>query len=85
MAPRSNRDELHGLEGSTPSPSAFSKCPWPSGRGARLPTWRGEFDSRRALLAIGDRLVVGRLALNQEAKVRLLLPEPFRDGRVSND
>ena len=24
-------------------------CPWPIGRGARLPTWLGEFDSRRAL------------------------------------
>ncbi len=49
-APRSNRDELHGLEGSTPSPSASSNlCPWPSGKGSRLPTWRGGFDSRRAL------------------------------------
>ena len=23
-------------------------CPWPSGRGASLPSWRGGFDSRRA-------------------------------------
>ena len=37
------------LEGSTPSPSAFA-CPWPIGRGASLPSWRGGFDSRRALL-----------------------------------
>ena len=27
MAPRSNRDELHGLEGSTPSPSASQHVP----------------------------------------------------------
>ena len=25
-------------------------CPWPSGRGASLPSWRGGFNSRRALL-----------------------------------
>ena len=82
MASRPKRDELHGLEGSTPSPSALM-CPWPSGRGARLPTWRTTprvvpgFDSRRALwiVMIGDRLVVGFLALNQETEVRPLLPE----------
>ena len=74
MAPRSNRDELHGLEGSTPSLSAFM-CPWPSGKGSRLPTWRGGFDSHRALFEIGDRLMVGHLSLNQEVKVQSLLPE----------
>ena len=31
--------------GSIPAAAAF--CPWPSGKGARLPTWRGGFDSRR--------------------------------------
>jgi hypothetical protein len=36
------------LEGSTPSLSACT-CPWPIGRGTRLPTWTGGFDSRRAL------------------------------------
>lgn len=67
------------LEGSTPSPSALL-CPWPSGRGTGLPTRQGGFDSRRALWnAIGDRLVVGRLALNQETEVRPLLPELTRD------
>ena len=30
--------------------SELNMCPWPIGRGARLPTWLGEFDSRRALL-----------------------------------
>ena len=49
MAPRSNRDELHSLEGSTPFPSACT-CPWPIGRGTSLPSWTGGFDSRRALL-----------------------------------
>ena len=59
------------LEGSTPSPSAFV-CPWPIGRGTSLPSWRGGFDSRRALWnVIGDRLVVGRLALNQETEALL--------------
>ncbi len=63
------------LEGSTPSPSA-SMCPWPSGKGSSLPSWRGGFDSRRALWnVIGDRLVVGFLALNQKTEVRPLLPE----------
>jgi hypothetical protein len=58
MASRSNRDEPNGLEGSTPSLSAFT-CPWPSGKGSSLPSWRGGFDSHRALLQdsrIGDRL-----------------------------
>ena len=32
---------------------------------------------------IGDRLAVGRLALNQETEVRPLLPELARDGSVS--
>ena len=37
--------------GSSPSASASGNntCPWPSGKGSRLPTWRGGFDSRRAL------------------------------------
>ena len=48
MAPRSKRDGLHGLEGSTPSLSACM-CPWPIGRGTSLPSWQGGFDSRRAL------------------------------------
>ena len=63
------------LEGSTPSPSA-SMCPWPSGKGASLPSWTGGFDSRRALsISFGDRLTVGCLALNQAMEVRILLPE----------
>ena len=50
--------------------------PWPIGRGASLPSWRGGFDSHRALWSvIGDRLVVGHLALNQATEVRPLLPE----------
>jgi hypothetical protein len=56
MAPRSNRDELHSLEGSTPSPSACT-CPWPIGSGTSLGHrraasvgWTGGFDPRRALL-----------------------------------
>jgi hypothetical protein len=27
----------------------LSLCPWPSGKGASLPSWTGGFDSRRAL------------------------------------
>ena len=44
-----------GLEGSTPSPSAVNEttCPWPSGKGASLPSWKGGSDSRRALSGIG--------------------------------
>ena len=63
---RKQSSDVPGLEGSTPSPSALM-CPWPSGKGASLPSWRGGFDSRRALFGttIGDRLTVGRLALNQ--------------------
>ena len=50
--------------------------PWPTGKGSSLPSWRSGFDSRRALwYVIGDRLVVGFLALNQATKVRPLLPE----------
>ncbi len=30
-------------------PLMTTLCPWPSGKGSRLPTWRGGFDSRRAL------------------------------------
>ena len=71
------------LGGSTPSPSALL-CPWPIGRGASLPSWRGGFDSRRALWnVIGDRLVVGLLALNQETEVRPLLPELAVERAVS--
>ena len=65
------------LEGSTPSPSAV--CSWPSGKGASLPSWKGGFNSRRALrVQFGDRLTAGRLALNQDVVVRVHLPEPFR-------
>ena len=60
--------------------------PWPSGKGTSLPSWRGGFDSRRALWnVIGDRLAVGFLALNQATKVRPLLPELARASRVSLD
>ena len=55
----------------------YFKCSWPSGKGSRLPTWLGGFDSHRALFLIGDGLTVRCLALNQAMKVRLLLPEPF--------
>jgi hypothetical protein len=60
-------------------------CSWPSGRGASLPSWTGQFDSRRALW-IGDRLTAGRLPLKQEMMVRVHLPEyfPFSDARSSN-
>ena len=30
-------------------------CPWPSGKGASLPSWTGGFDSRRALLSMRSR------------------------------
>jgi hypothetical protein len=53
-------------------------CPWPSGKGASLPSWRGGFNSHRALSLrnmIGDRLTVGCLALNQVVEVQILLPE----------
>jgi hypothetical protein len=53
-------------------------CPWPSGKCASLPSWRGGFNSHRALLlknTIGDRLTVGCLALNQVVEVQILLPE----------
>ena len=75
MAAASKAVERNSLEGSTPSLSAFNKCPWPSGKGSSLPSWRGGFDSHRALLEIGDRLMVGHLSLNQEVKVQILLPE----------
>ena len=81
MAPRSKRDELHGLEGSTPSPSAYT-CPWPIGRGTSLPSWTGGFDSRRAFCTSGDGLTVRFLALNQAMGVRFPLPEPFRTSGV---
>ena len=45
---------LRMVPGSTPSPSALM-CPWPSGRGASLPSWRGGFDSHRALSHDEDR------------------------------
>ncbi len=47
------------LGGSTPSPSALT-CPWPSGRGASLPSWRGGFDSHRALLDVDRGSASGR-------------------------
>jgi hypothetical protein len=75
MAPRSNRDELHSLEGSTPSPSACT-CPWPIGSGTSFPSWTGGFDSRRALCLSGDGLTVRFLALNQAMRVRFPLPVP---------
>ncbi len=64
------------LEGSTPSPSALCAL----GRAAEVPGFQpGEVGSTPAghsrTMMIGDRLVVGRLALNQEMEVRPLLPE----------
>ena len=63
-------------------------CPWPSGKGAGLPSRRttlpggARFDSRRALFntefsqtTLGDRLTAGCLPLKQVMKVRILLPE----------
>ena len=58
-------------------------CLWPigvapaSGTDRRLVGWLGGFDSRKALYEnmIGDRLVVGPLALDQATEVRPLLPE----------
>ena len=41
------------LEGSTPSPSADKEVLLAERLGASLPSWRGGFDSRRALLGIG--------------------------------
>ena len=74
MAPRSNRAS-YGLEGSTPSPSALQpladrhKASAPQAdRRVRLP--QGIWN-----VMIGDRLAVGRLALNQKTEVRALLPE----------
>src|SRR5215510_3737594 len=66
------------LEGSTPSPSA--SCSWPIGtrrqpsklnRRVRSP----QSTFRRCDDTFGDRLTVGRLALNQAMEVRFLLPE----------
>ena len=57
-------------------------CPWPSGKGSSLPSWR---DQRCASVpgstlaghswSIGDRLTVGRLPLKQVMEVQVLLPE----------
>ena len=49
MAAASKAVEQQCLGSSTPPPSALM-CPWPSGKGSSLPSWRGGFDSRRALL-----------------------------------
>ncbi len=46
--------------GSIPATAALSgnwlfeihTCPWPSGKGASLPSWTGGFDSRRALFTM---------------------------------
>ena len=73
MAPRSNRDELHGLEGSTPSLSAFHNVLL-----AERQRLRSSKPARRVRFpqgTLGDRLTVGRLPLKQEMKVRFLLPE----------
>ena len=69
-----------GLGDSTPSPSAYA-CPWPSGKGASLPSWRGGFNSHRALAlqASGDRLMASHLPLKQIMRVQLLLPELHSD------
>jgi hypothetical protein len=75
--------------GSIPATAARSKsaCPWPSGKGAGLPSRQGGFDSRRALERkrssgmLGDRLTVGCLSLKQAMKVRILLPEPLRSEK----
>lgn len=60
--------------GSSPTASASGNntCPWPSGKGSRFPTWRGGFDSRRALLQLGSvaQRQSGRL-LSDSAWVRV--------------
>ena len=63
-----NRDcglESHGfrLENNT--------CPWPSGRGASLPSWTGGFDSRRALLIGSVAQRQSRCLLSTHAWVRV--------------
>lgn len=73
MAPRSNRDELHGLESSTLSPSADDNVLL-----AERQRCQASNLARRVRLSqgtLGDRLTVGRLPLKQEMKVRFLLPE----------
>ena len=61
------------LESSTLSPSAYITCSWPSGKGSRLPTWRGEFDSRRALFRLIGSVAQrqSRCLLSTSARVRV--------------
>ena len=86
MAPRSNRDELHGLGSSTLPPSA--ECAL--GRSAEAPAFQaGEASSTLAghlsfdSVSFGDRLKVGCLALNQVMEVQVLLPELQGQHRLS--
>src|SRR5690242_16359469 len=76
MALRSKRSEGNSLEGSTPSPSAVRAL----GRAVRhqvpnLDRWV-QFPQG----TLGDRLTVGRQPLELPVRVRILLPEPDRDG-----
>lgn len=48
MAPRSNRDELNGLGGSTPL-LLFISAPLADRLGPSLPNWSGGFNSRMVL------------------------------------
>ena len=81
--------------GSIPATAARTKraCPWPSGRGAGLPSRRppsggpgstpaGHFVTELCHGMLGDRLTVGCLSLKQVMKVRILLPEPLTSESV---
>ena len=64
------------LEGSTPSPSAFTTQVLLAERQRRQPS-KLERWVQLPQGILGDRLTVGRLPLKQSVKVRSLLSEPF--------
>ena len=66
------------LGGSTPSPSAFPCVPLAKRQGrqpSKLASWVQLPEGTSSVMMIGDRLVVGFLALNQATEVPTLLPE----------
>ena len=67
MAPASKAVERQALRVRLPLLPLNNTCSWPSGKGSRLPTWRGGFDSRRALLGIGYRMLILPYSLRERA------------------
>jgi hypothetical protein len=66
--------EHDSLVGSSPTASAGEACPWPSGRGAGLPSRRGGFNSRRALLFRHCELMLNRHVLENRRLPMVALP-----------